>query len=560
MSLFIAGTASMAERISIETEDFKLWDSGNVGHTLSYYSDKAFIVLIAFPQDCASEKQIFNWYSKIERELWKRNAAVLWINARSIQDREAVKTETREEFFAPVLMDDSQVTSRRFKFVNSGDYVVLRPSDWEKLMTGNWSDGGIETLFDIPKEPKKAHAVACPLKYRDRSHLTWDLKMAERFHVNCGKCHMKFSYNFFQTDEDVFNWRSMSLLMMRLGKMPVGGFDPATPNCGYYFEKVLQQRELSTIENWLDMGAPHSKAKTSYIADLNQKWRQELDEKERELGKPTLFWKANENDEIPADGPDLFRAVQVAGPLEEDIKVSAVISLDRTDSRHHLHLYSLPEPLSKISPKSMKLTTKFHGDEILPYLKVIVNEDFPNTFPRATPIFRKGSYVVFESHYHPTGRNEFGRPHVAIFTTKKSLPERRIAILSDITPPLLAKQKNQVVSHQWLVSDDIRLLQIQPHTHTRGRRYELKMTLPNGRVEDVCRLETFRIGAYPALSKPLAVPKGSILRTFYTFDNSEQNPLNPNPNENVEGGSTFKDEMATTRFFYVLDSDVPVPK
>jgi len=174
----------IAEAFPIETQDFKLWDSKNNGHTMSYYSDKSAIVFIAFPDNCRSKKELFSWYSRLEPKLWANKAIIFWVNAQSNQDREKVNREVSGYFFAPVLMDDSQVTSRRFGFKNAGDYVVIDPKGWQKTASGNWADGGIEKMLKVEKIKLSATHPTCQLKFRDNSRLIWDGRVAKAFQNN----------------------------------------------------------------------------------------------------------------------------------------------------------------------------------------------------------------------------------------------------------------------------------------------------------------------------------------------------------------------------------------
>jgi hypothetical protein len=273
------------------------------------------------------------------------------------------------------------------------------------------------------------------------------------------------------------------------------------------------------------------------------------------LGKPTFFWKLNADDEIPAEGPDYFHVEQVAGPLPEDIKVTAVNSLETSIVRHHLHILSIPAPLSQFTRFAGQLTDKFYGGAVYGYLKIIVPEGRPSVFGRTPMVFKKGSYVVLEMHYHPSGKLGRVRPLVAIYTTKEDLPERNIKVGFARVPKLAAFEKDNIVRHDWIVDDDIRLIQIAAHTHSRGKRYALDMFTPDGKSQNLCRLESYHISAVPKFFKPVFVPKGSVLSAQYTFDNSEQNPINPDASKEVGDGPTADDEMAIIRYFYVRNSD-----
>src|SRR5262249_25685431 len=86
---------------------------------------------------------------------------------------------------------------------------------------------------------------------------------------------------------------------------------------------------------------------------------------------------------------------------------------------------------------------------------------------------------------------------------------------------------------------------LQPHMHLRGRSMQIEALFPDGTrntLLSVPNYDMFWQRQY-YLEKPLALPKGTVLMTTGTYDNSPNNPRNPDPNARVHFGPQSTDEM-----------------
>jgi hypothetical protein len=103
---------------------------------------------------------------------------------------------------------------------------------------------------------------------------------------------------------------------------------------------------------------------------------------------------------------------------------------------------------------------------------------------------------------------------------------------------------------------DAHVLSFMPHMHVRGKafRYEVGTLGGDGGtvVFSVPRYD-FNWQTPYRLREPMAVRKGSFLRAVGTFDNSEENPFNPDPKKEVRWGEQTFDEMMIGYVDYVVD-------
>jgi hypothetical protein len=79
-----------------------------------------------------------------------------------------------------------------------------------------------------------------------------------------------------------------------------------------------------------------------------------------------------------------------------------------------------------------------------------------------------------------------------------------------------------------------------------GKDIELLATLPGQKERSLIKLPAWDYNWQEMymLKEPLALPKGTVLRVKATYDNSEDNPLNPNsPPRPVRFGEQTTNEM-----------------
>ena len=107
---------------------------------------------------------------------------------------------------------------------------------------------------------------------------------------------------------------------------------------------------------------------------------------------------------------------------------------------------------------------------------------------------------------------------------------------------------------------DAELLSLEPHMHYRGKDMMYEVIYPDGRGRDpvVGSELRFQLAAKLLLAEPVPLTKGTKLRVTAHFDNSENNPRNPNPSLKVVYGQDSRDEMMEGWFRYRVKRDEPI--
>lgn len=99
---------------------------------------------------------------------------------------------------------------------------------------------------------------------------------------------------------------------------------------------------------------------------------------------------------------------------------------------------------------------------------------------------------------------------------------------------------------------------VTPHMHLLGRKMTVTATLPDGRQVCVVNVPDWDFhwqGTY-TYRTPLALPLGTRIDLTARYDNSAENPENPNsPPRDVGWGETTTDEMCIAFLGVTLDAE-----
>ena len=117
---------------------------------------------------------------------------------------------------------------------------------------------------------------------------------------------------------------------------------------------------------------------------------------------------------------------------------------------------------------------------------------------------------------------------------------------------------NHPVSSTFRVPTDVHVLSFMPHMHLRGKSFEYKATYPDGSSEVLLSVPAYDFGwqSYYTLAEPKAMPRGTRIDCLAHFDNSAENPANPDPSKAVIWGDQTLEEMMIGYIDYVEDAPI----
>jgi hypothetical protein len=166
-----------------------------------------------------------------------------------------------------------------------------------------------------------------------------------------------------------------------------------------------------------------------------------------------------------------------------------------------------------------------------------------------------GSDLVFQMHYTTDGKAASDQSSIGLVFAKRPPKQRVITLqLNDhalLIPPGADNFRAEV---EGTLPNEATLLSFFPHMHLRGKRFEYDIVHDDGSLETLLRVNYhFHWQLSYKLAEPRELKAGTKLRAVAWYDNSKNNPHNPDPNKMVKWGDQTSDEMMVGFF------DVAVP-
>ncbi len=415
-------------------------------------------------------------------------------------------------------------------------------------------------LAGQPVSVRETEPVGCFLETKPagkpNSAPTYSRDIAPLLQANCVQCHRDGEVAPFP----LVSYADAARRARQIVKVTQSRFMPPwkpEPDFGHFLnERRLTERELVLIREWAQGGAPEGDA-----ADLppparfTDGWQ---------LGEPDLVVKMDEPFEVPADGRDVFRNFVIPIDLEEDQLVS--VAEFRPGNRrvvHHAIFYldNTGVARRKDAADPGPGYASFGGPGFLP------SGSIGGWAPGGTPQrlrdgmgrqLRKGSDLVLQIHYHPSGKVESDQSTVGIHFVKGG--SRKIVVPITILDRGLyipAGAPRHTISGTYKFPCDVTMVGVIPHMHLLGKEARVTATLPDGTHEPLIWIRDWNFNWQDQyhLAQPRRYPKGTVVDVEAVYDNSGDNPLNPNsPAKEVTWGEQTTDEMFVC-FFLVSTDD-----
>ncbi len=334
-------------------------------------------------------------------------------------------------------------------------------------------------------------------------------------------------------------------------------------------DRRLNQAEIATLRAWAKQPLPGPPRAPAAAPSLTDGWG---------IGAPSLVVSLPAEQKVSASGPDEYVKILVDPHLEKDLWVQAVEF--RPGNRkivHHAHVFlQLPHPpsssrrrapspfvlddgLKVIDPAAPALDDgcshpdggyiigRDHGDT-----QALLASFVPGMSPAAWPpgVAKRipaGSKFLFDIHYAKvTGRPETDLSQVG-FVLAQAPPKRALERLEasnfyfSIPPGAPAHRVTACVTLPY----DADLLGLLGHMHYRGKAFRIWAEIPGRPPQillDVPRYD-FEWQEMYRFARPPRLPQGTVVKMEGWFDNSPNNPANPNPQVAVRWGEHTRTEM-----------------
>ncbi len=365
-----------------------------------------------------------------------------------------------------------------------------------------------------------------------------------------------------ETYEQTRPWASSLAHAVEMKMMPPWFADP---RYGHFSNDTsLTAQQTATIVAWSSQGAT---AGDPHDAPPPRKWTAGWN-----IPSPDTVVKMPKRVKIPAQGEVEYTYEIVPTQFAEDRWVQ--MSEFRPGSPAHVHhavVYIRPpdstwlrhapvgEPFTASTltdPDDRRQAHETTSDLLLVYAPGSSPDQWPDGMAKFLP---KGSDLVFQMHYTTNGTADDDQTSIGLLFAKTP-PKRRVITLqlnnhALIIPPGADDFRVEV---QGTLPNDATLLSFFPHMHLRGKRFEYDILHGDphndANVEVLLRVNYhFHWQLSYKLAEPRLLKAGTRLRAVAWYDNSKNNPHNPDPEKTVVWGDQTSDEMMVGFF------DVAVP-
>ena len=385
---------------------------------------------------------------------------------------------------------------------------------------------------------------------RPAEKVTYNRDIAPIVYQYCSSCHRPGEAGPFPllTYQDVKRQAHQIAAVTQTRFMPP--WLPEPQELKFADERRLSEEQIATIRKWVDQGMLEGKP-----SDLPPKpkfvegWQ---------LGQPDLILKAEKPYILQASGTDQYWNFILPVPIHET-RWARAVEIRPGDKRlvHHANILVDRYESARIMEKDKG--SGFGGMEVRIASEVFDPDSHflfwkPGTVVTNEPDgmalrLDKGTDLVLNTHLQPSGRAEPIQPSVGVYFTDKpaTVHPMLLQMQNDAALDIPPGDSNFVVTDEFTLPIDVDLLGIYPHAHYLGKDLLATAVLPDGTTKTLIHIKHWDLNwqAVYRYADPVSLPKSTVLKMQYVYDNSEDNTVNPNhPPARVQGGNRSTDEMA----------------
>lgn len=399
-------------------------------------------------------------------------------------------------------------------------------------------------MFDVDLETRGAPR---PVTYNNR--------VSRIIQQKCESCHRMdgLAPMPLQHYRQVYERRAVIAYMAKSRRMPPWG---ASRHVGEWANDAsLNDRDLADLLQWAEGSAPQGNAADAPLARRYAAGWQ--------MGAPSAVVQIPDTFRIPAQGVVQYKYSYVKTNFDSDRWITAMEIRPTAGKVVHHVLVFLEEPGRKpMNDPSRKPGEPAPSGGIDGFFAATAPGAPATVFPPGSAKkLPKGAWLKFQIHYQPNGVEQVDQTqlgfifaddttvakHQLLEVESKSAFNARFAI-----PP--HADNHQVVA-QHVFRGPGSLISLFPHTHLRGKAWKIELQRLDGTREvllDVPRYD-FNWQTFYEFLKPVRVDSGMRMIATAWYDNSKNNPFNPDPTATVRFGEQTFEEMMIGYFDWIPD-------
>jgi mono/diheme cytochrome c family protein len=376
---------------------------------------------------------------------------------------------------------------------------------------------------------------------KEKEPITYAKQVSRIFQDNCQICHHPGTAAPFSllTYKHAVNWSATIKEVLQEKRMPPWHADPRYGK--FSNDRRLKKEDADTVLAWIDSGMKQGNDKDLPAPKtFEDGWV---------IGKPDVVFELPAEQTVPADGVVPYQYFVTPTNFKEDVWIQAAEA--RPGNRgvvHHIIVF-YRDPKNRERQGGLGdgfIVGTAPGD-----MPLILRPGIARKIPA-------GSDLVWQMHYTPNGKEAKDRSQVGLIFYKGKEPPQWHSITRGVSngnfviPP---GDANHLVESDWVVPRNTLLLSFMPHMHLRGKDFEYRAEYPDGRKEVLLSVPRYDFNwqASYRLAQPVLLPKGTRIHCTAHFDNSANNPANPDPKKEVTWGDQTWEEMMIGWVDYVWE-------
>jgi len=383
----------------------------------------------------------------------------------------------------------------------------------------------------------------------------------------CQECHRpgEAAPMSFMTYKDTRPWAKAIREAVITHKMPPW---PADPHFGKFSnDRSLSREEIDTLVAWADDGAregdPADAPKPAQFVDG---WR---------IHKPDAVFEMPNEFSVPAAGTIEYQYIVIPSGFTEDKWVQEMeVRPGNRKVVHHIIAFIRPPgskwmkdaqpgiPYVPVKEEHKEKRKHKHDDDSgePPELLVGFAPGMPpgTLRPGQAKLVKAGSDFVFQMHYTANGKAGTDRSRIGIVYAKQTPTERIYTVgNSNDKFEIPAGDPNYEVESDITLQEPAKLVDMMPHMHLRGKDFVYTAFYATGESEVLLRVPHYDFSwqLFYYLADQKILPAGTRLHCLAHFDNSPNNPANPDASKVVRWGDQSWDEMMIGFFDVAMAPD-----
>ena len=392
---------------------------------------------------------------------------------------------------------------------------------------------------------------------------TYDRDVAPIVQDHCQQCHRagEIAPMSLMNYKEVRPYAAAMKEAVALRKMPPWFADP---HYGHFAnDRALSQPDIDTLVAWVNAGAPEGDAKDlpaprTFVEGWN-------------IDKPNLVLDMPAPFTVPPSGTIAYQYYIIPSHFERDTWVQmAEVRPGNRAVLHHVIAYIRPPGskwLANIKPGFAYVpASEEEGDMRDAEFLVGYAPGLPPTLlPEGrAKLIKAGSDIIFEMHYTANGHAATDKTTIGLKLVDDSAVKERVVTMlaADGAIAIPPGDSNYKAEADFKFGSDARIVALMPHMHLRGKDFEYTATYPTGETQTLLKVPHYSFSWQLAYipTGDLVIPKGTNIHCTAHFDNSKNNPYNPDPTKKITWGQQSWDEMMIGFFDVAIDKHMDQDK